>query len=189
MPSSSPNAAEPRQLLVAGRSGEHAGPGAARQLHRGDADAAPPGVDQDGLSRLESSELEETIVGRAERHRDTGRLVDGEPGRHRPAERRRARPAARHASRRDRRSRRGRRREKPSTSSPAATTVPGTLVPHDVRAPRRDSPMARARVSPPSMLIASTRTKRSPSARHGVRDVLVAQAPRARRSRSRPPPS
>ena len=45
------------------------------------------GLDQRGLARLQPTELEQAVVGGAERDGDAGGLLDGEPVGHRPAER------------------------------------------------------------------------------------------------------
>ena len=67
-----PQGAQALEALVARRGGEHSRPGPLGELDGGDADAAGAGLDEDGLTRLEVAELEQAVVGGAERHRDAG---------------------------------------------------------------------------------------------------------------------
>ena len=69
MPWSSPNGVEPLEPIVARRGRDHGRARALRELDRGDADAAGAGLDQHGLARLQVAELEEAVVGGAERDR------------------------------------------------------------------------------------------------------------------------
>ena len=75
MPSSSPSSFRRSSRVVARRRGEDPGAGPFGHLDRRDPDAAGPGVDERGLPRLQAPELEEAVVGRAEGHRDAGRVV------------------------------------------------------------------------------------------------------------------
>ena len=60
---------QPLEPVVARRGRDHGRAGALRELDRGDADAARAGLDEHGLAGLEVAELEEAVVGGAERDR------------------------------------------------------------------------------------------------------------------------
>ena len=60
---------EPFEALVARCGREHGRAGALRELDRGEADAARAGLDQHGLAGGQVTELEEAVVGGAERDR------------------------------------------------------------------------------------------------------------------------
>ena len=60
---------EPFEAVVARRGREHRRAGALRELDRGDADATRAGLDQHGLARRQVTELEQAVVGGAERDR------------------------------------------------------------------------------------------------------------------------
>jgi hypothetical protein len=64
--------AQPRELLGAGCGGDHGRTGALGELDRGQADASAAALHQHGLTGAESTELEQTIVCRAERNRRAG---------------------------------------------------------------------------------------------------------------------
>ena len=103
--------------------GQHGGAGPLGELDGGDADAAGAGLDQDGLARLQPAELEQAVVGGAERDRDAGGLLDRQAVGHRPAERAgTARSSACEPSRPTVTTRSP--SASPSTADPAATTVP-----------------------------------------------------------------
>ena len=61
--------AEAGRALVARRGREHGRAGPLRELDRGEADTAGAGLDQHGLARVQVTELEEAVVGGAERDR------------------------------------------------------------------------------------------------------------------------
>ena len=69
MPWSSPNSPRRAEPLVARRGRDHRRAGALRELDRGEADAAGAGLDEHRLARVQVAELEEAVVGGAERDR------------------------------------------------------------------------------------------------------------------------
>ena len=117
-------------------------------------------MDECGLAGLEASELEQAVVGGTKGDRHARRLLDGQALGNRPAERLARGPElgvgsveahgdhpVAHGESSDRRAH--------------LRDGAGTLVADDVRDARAMSPPSRLRVSPPSMLTASTRTSTS----------------------------
>src|SRR5580658_4167968 len=72
------------ETLVARGSRENLGARALGKLDRGDADTTGAGLHEDRLAGLEAAELEQAIVGGAERNRDGGRQLHVEAFRDRP---------------------------------------------------------------------------------------------------------
>jgi hypothetical protein len=76
--------AQPLELRVGRRRREHPRPCALRQLDRGGANAAPAALDQHRFAGLQAPELEEAVVGGAERDRHARGLLDREAVGHDP---------------------------------------------------------------------------------------------------------
>ena len=72
------------ELVVARRRGEHGRTGPLGQLDRGQADAAGAGLHEHRLTRLQVAELEQAVVGGAERDRHARRLDQVEAVGHQP---------------------------------------------------------------------------------------------------------
>ena len=123
---------------------------------------------------LQVTELEEAVVGGAERDRHARDRDDVGAVGHRPRERSPAPRRARRASPRGSSRRRAGRRDGRSRPRRPRGSCPRTGS-RRCAAPSAISPPARLSVSPPSMLIASTSMSDAAGVDHGIGDVLVAE--------------
>ena len=71
-----PEGLQPLELVVARGGGEHGRTGALGELDGRDADATGARMHQDGLARLQPAELEQAVVGGAERDRHAGAVLE-----------------------------------------------------------------------------------------------------------------